>query len=158
MSTELSVSTTLQVDPHVWLAWIDQAPHRVRTVLAVRGKGAKDRVVPISGPLAEAIERWGGQFGHRGHVVRSLGRRGQAGARMSPVAIFNVVRKHGALIGQPTLAPHDLRRTYAQLGYQAGVPLTQISRLLGHASLTTTQRYLNLDLDLDVTVSDFIPF
>jgi len=68
------------------------------------------------------------------------------------------VRKHGALIGQPALAPHDLRRTYAQLGYQAGVPLTQISRLLGHASLTTTQRYLNLDLDLDVTVSDFIPF
>jgi len=133
-------------------------PHRVRTILAMRGKGAKDRVVPICGPLAEAIERWGGQFGHRGHVVRSLGRHGQAGARMSPVAIFNVVRKHGALIGQPTLAPHDLRRTYAQLGYQAGVPLTQISRLLGHASLTTTQRYLNLDLDLDVTVSDFIPF
>ena len=37
-------------------------------------------------------------------------------------------------------------RPIAQLGYQAGVPLTQISRLLGHASLTTTQRYLNLDL------------
>ena len=49
-------------------------------------------------------------------------------------------------------------RPIARLGYQAGVPLTQISRLLGHASLTTTQRYLNLDLDLDVTVSDFIPF
>jgi len=37
-------------------------------------------------------------------------------------------------------------RPIARLGYQAGVPLTQISRLLGHASLTTTQRYLNLDL------------
>jgi len=59
-------------------------PHRVRTVLAIRGKGAKDRVVPISAPLAEAIERWGGQFGHRGHVVRSLGRHGQAGQRPSP--------------------------------------------------------------------------
>ena len=56
------------------------------------------------------------------------------------------------------LAPHDLRWTYAQLGYEGGVPDTQISRLLGHASVAVTQRYLNLDLDLKTTVSDFIPF
>ena len=54
--------------------------------------------------------------------------------------------------------PHDLRRTYAQLGYQAGIPVTLISRLLGHAAIATTQRYLNLDLDLETTVSDVIPF
>ena len=48
-------------------------------------------------------------------------------------------------------------RTFAQLGYSAGVPLTQISTLLGHADVRTTQRYLNLALDLETTVSDFIP-
>jgi integrase len=62
------------------------------------------------------------------------------------------------MIGKPELQPHDLRRTYAQLGYEAGVPVTQVSRLLGHASVATTQKYLNLDLDLETTISDFVPF
>jgi integrase len=54
-------------------------------------------------------------------------------------------------------AAHDLRRTFAKLGYEAGVPITQISKLLGHSSVATTQRYLNLELNLEITISDFIP-
>lgn len=131
---------------------------RLRTVLAVHGKGAKDRIVPISDGLAKGIDSWGKHVGHNGHIVRSLGRNLEPGERISSVAIFNVVRKHGAMIGKPDLAPHDLRRTYAQLGYEAGVPLTQISKLLGHATVATTQRYLNLDLNLESTISDFMPF
>jgi integrase len=61
------------------------------------------------------------------------------------------------MIGKPELAPRDLRRTYAQFGYQARIPVTQILKLLGHSFLATTQHYLNLDLDLEVTISDFIP-
>jgi site-specific recombinase XerC len=61
------------------------------------------------------------------------------------------------MIGLPELAAHDLRRTYAQLGFDAGVPTTQMSKPLGHSSVETTQRYLNLDLDLEVTASDFVP-
>jgi integrase len=76
---------------------------------------------------------------------------------MSAVALFQIVRKYGRLINVPNLAPHDLRRTFAQLGYEAGVPITQISVLLGHANVSTTQKYLNLALDLETTVSDFIP-
>ena len=64
----------------------------------------------------------------------------------------------GNLIGKEDLQQHDFRRTYVQLGYEAGVPITQISRLLGHTSMETTQRYLNLELDLESTVSVFIPF
>jgi integrase len=60
-------------------------------------------------------------------------------------------------MGRPNLEPHDLRRTFAQLGYEAGVSITQISTLLGHATVETTQRYLNLELDLEMTASDFIP-
>lgn len=61
-------------------------------------------------------------------------------------------------MGKPALVPHDLRRTYAQLGYEAGVSVTQISILLGHASIETTMRYLSLELDLQTTISDFVPY
>jgi integrase len=49
----------------------------------------------------------------------------------------------GEMIGVPELSPHDLRRTYTHLRYDAGVPLTQIKELLDHASVATTQKYLH---------------
>jgi len=130
---------------------------RMRTVLQVRGKGDKLRAVPISDALANGLDGWAAEAG-AGRVLRSVDQGGRLAASMSQAAIFDVVRARGALIGKPDLAPHDLRRTFAQLGYEADVPLVQISRLLGHSSVTTTQRYLNLDLDLTVTASDFVPF
>jgi len=63
----------------------------------------------------------------------------------------------GPRVGVPGLDPHDLRRDYAQLGFDSGIPITQISALLGHESVKTTQTYLNLSLDLETTASDFIP-
>ena len=86
----------------------------------------------------------------------TLGMSQEIGDSLSDVVIFHIVQKHGAAIGIPELAPHDLRRTYSQLGYAAGVPITQISTLLEHSSIETTQRYLDLDLDPEVTASDFI--
>ena len=131
---------------------------KMRAVLSVTGKGKKSRTVPISDRLAAALDGWAAATGGEGLVLRSLGRKRVLGESMSTVAIFHIVRKHGAMIGKPALAPHDLRRTYAQLGHEAGVAVTQISRMLGHSNIATTQRYLNLELDLATTVSDFIPF
>jgi len=130
---------------------------KLRDVLQVKGKGAKDRVIPIKPILAERLREWKEAVKGGGLVARSLGMGKKLGEKMSAVAIFQLVRKYGALINCPELAPHDLRRTYAQLGYEAGVPITQISVLLGHSSVATTQKYLNLNLDLETTVSDFIP-
>jgi integrase len=129
-----------------------------RTVLAIKGKGARNRAVPIADRLADAIDEWASVVGGEGHIARALGMNRDPGKRISAQGIFRIVRKRGAMIGRADLAPHDLRRTYAQLGYEVGIPVTQISRLLGHANLTTTQRYLSLDLDLETTISDFIPF
>jgi integrase len=129
---------------------------RLRDVLEVRGKGAKDRVIPISEKLGNHLREWQEIVGG-GMVARSLGMSKQLGESMSAVAIFHLVSKYGERIGVPGLAPHDLRRTYAQLGYEAGVPITQISTLLGHSSVTTTQRYLDLSLDIETTASDFVP-
>jgi integrase len=131
---------------------------KMRTVLEVTGKGAKSRVVPISDRLANALDKWAGVVGGEGRVLRNVTKGGEIGDSISGVGVFNLVRDAGAAMGKPELAPHDLRRTYAQLGYEAGVPVTQISKLLGHSSISTTQRYLNLDLDLGTTVSDFVPF
>ena len=131
---------------------------KIRNVLQVKGKGAKDRVIPIKPILAERLQEWK-QVTGGGMIARSMTRKSktQFDKSMSAVAIFQLVSKYGAKIGKPGLAPHDLRRTYAQLGYNAGVPITQISVLLGHSSVATTQRYLNLNLDLEITASDFIP-
>ena len=113
--------------------------------------------MPINDRLAAAIDDWESVVGG-GYIARSISKGGEISDSLSAIGVFHIVRAAGEAIGKPSLAPHDLRRTYAQLGYEAGVPVTQISRLLGHASVATTQRYLNLDLDLKTTVSDFIPF
>lgn len=129
-----------------------------RNVLFVVGKGDKGREIPINETLATRLQEWKKITGG-GMIARAMVRKSktQIDGSMSAVAIFQLVAKYGAKIGKPGLAPHDLRRTYAQLGYNAGVPITQISVLLGHASVSTTQRYLNLNLDLETTASDFIP-
>jgi integrase len=129
---------------------------KIRAVLQVVGKGEKTRVVPISDRLAAEIDAWGAIVGGKGYILRSVKQNGAIGEKLSPVGLFNIVRKYGRGLGRPELAPHDLRRTYAQIGYESGVPITQISTLLGHASVTTTQRYLNLALDLETTISDFV--
>jgi integrase len=129
---------------------------KMRDVLEVKGKGAKDRVIPIKPILAERLREWREIVGG-GLVARSLGMKKELGESLSAVGAFQIVRRYGALIGVPELDPHDLRRTYAQLGYEAGVPITQIKELLAHASVATTQKYLDLSLDLETTASDFIP-
>ena len=130
---------------------------KMRTVLAVKGKSKKNRVVPISDDLANAMDQWGERIGHTGYMLRSLGMNREPGQSISAVALFQLVRRYGGSIGKPDLAAHDLRRTFAQLGHEAGVPIPQISKLLGHASVQTTMTYLNLELDLETTVSDFVP-
>ena len=141
---------------------------RFRTVLNITGKGSKNRVVPISDKLGSMLDTWGAAVGGAGLVLRSVGKGGNIGAGLSAAGLFEIVRGNGRLLanripdekraGQlAKLAPHDLRRTYAQIGYESGVPITQISKLLGHASVSTTQRYLNLALDLETTISDFVP-
>ena len=129
---------------------------KMRDVLEVKGKGAKARVIPVSHLLAERLREWLDLVGG-GFVARSLGMKKELGKSMSAVAVFQIVRKYGKMISVPELSPHDLRRTYAHLGYDAGVSITQIKELLGHASVATTQKYLDLSLDLENTASDFVP-
>ncbi|MCZ2127423.1 MAG: site-specific integrase [Anaerolineales bacterium] len=131
---------------------------KVRDVLEVIGKGNKTRVIPIKPILADRLRKWRDEVGG-GNIARSLtkGADKKIGKSLSAVGIFKIVAEYGAMIGIPELAPHDARRTYAQLGYEAGIPITQISVLLGHSTVAVTQKYLDLALDIETTISDFIP-
>jgi integrase len=81
---------------------------------------------------------------------------------LTPQAIYNVVKEHVLAAGyyngqgEPALAAHDLRRTAAALALKGGADLRQIQQMLGHASITTTERYLEPMRSLQVTAGDFI--
>ncbi len=154
----LMMAAGLRREEAASLQFTDIVKQNERYVLNVLGKGAKDRVVPINTRLAEAIIDWQFLVGVEGLILRSLGRNKEPGESISTTGLYNIVQKRGSMIGKPELQPHDLRRTYAELGRRAGVPISQISKLLGHASIETTQEYLNIELDLDTTISDFVPF
>lgn len=127
-----------------------------RGVLSFTGKGRKKRSVPISEHLETRLIEWKKETGG-GRIARGFKKGGRMTDSLSTRAVSDIVHHYGAMIGLPELEVHDLRRTWAQLGLEAGIPIQQISILLGHSSLTITQKYLDLQVDLSQTVSDFIP-
>lgn len=136
---------------HLTFGCVKQLPDDdgYRTVLEIRsGKGDKNRVVPIQPLLAERLAEWKAltESADIDPVVR-----------ISAVRVFQIVRKYGRKMKQPELAPHDLRRTFAQLAHKGGVSIEEVGYLLGHNSVKTTQRYLDLRLNVHITGSDFVP-
>ena len=126
-----------------------------REVLEVTGKGKKTRVVPISPTLARRLHAWQETTGG-GNVARSLEQSGALGESLSTVGIWKIVNEYGARLGFPELAPHDLRRTFGRLGWEATHDLILIKSLLGHSSARTTENYIGIKIQLDSTVSDSI--
>jgi len=121
------------------------------------GKGRRHRTVAVPHWVKRILDAWltaseiteGPLF----RIVRKGGKIGPA-QPLSEDAIYTLVRKCGAAIGHPDLAPHDLRRTCAKLCRKAGGELEQIQFLLGHASIQTTERYLGSQQDLIQAVND----
>lgn len=118
-------------------------------------KGKRRRTVPLTDNLASRLRYWFAAHpdqGHcgfehgRGSVCRSsLALVGPRGAVIDPKNFTNVKFKTALVdagIGHARV--HDLRHTYASRLVTAGVPLTHIQRLLGHESITTTERYAHL--------------
>lgn len=121
------------------------------------GKRNKMRTVPISPALKTAIDEWSRAAGvQTGRVFRSM-RRGDnvVGDSMSAQAIFDVVKHYATILGVDA-RPHDLRRTFAKLALKGGSPTDQIQKSLGHDSIVTTERYLNIDQDLQDAPADHV--
>lgn len=67
---------------------------------------------------------------------------------IGPQGLYYVVRDAAKRAGLPHLAPHDLRRTAAKLSRAGGATVEQISIVLGHSSINTTEMYLGTKLEL----------
>jgi len=114
------------------------------------GKGGRVRSVPMPSWTKSALDSWA-QAGEisSGVVFRAVSKGGRVIAtKITPRGIFAVVQRFGAQICLPKLAPHDLRRTFAELAHKGKAGLEQIQLSLGHASLMTTERYLGVRQDL----------
>jgi integrase len=122
------------------------------------GKGGHIRTVPIPDWVAEAVAVWLTEAGvTEGAVFRAINKAGRIASNgFSPKVIWGVVKQASARCGLANVAPHDLRRTCARLGHQAGGELEQIQFLLGHVSVQTTERYLGCKQRLRNAVNDNI--
>ena len=111
-------------------------------MMTVLGKGNKERLVPLSPPAREALDRWlanltPGRFlfpapGRAGHVARQV--------------IARDIKALAARAGLPAskVSPHVLRHAFASHLLQNGADLRAVQRLLGHADIATTQVYTHV--------------
>ena len=125
-----------------------------KDVLSIRGKGDKVRTIQISSLLASHLREWKSTIGG-GRVARSINKAGTLGESLSTVGIFGIVRKYGNMIGIDDLDPHDCRRSYGRLIYEATRDIVRVMTLLGHKDVKTTQKYIGLDIKLDLEESAF---
>jgi len=122
------------------------------------GKGRRVRTVPMPSWTKHAIDAWIAESGiDSGFVFRRMDKSGRViGESMAARSIFQIVHGAGVRIGVPNLAPHDLRRTFAKLAHQGKPALEQIQLSLGHASVTTTERYLGVRQDFTDSPCDHL--
>ena len=115
-------------------------------IVRVRGKGKKERLVPIGEPALLAIKTYWARLPTTpvgtGPVFQSETR---ARSPLSPLMLQRRLKKYLALAGlDPALTPHKLRHSYATHLLDAGADLRSVQELLGHAHLVTTQVYTHV--------------
>ena len=123
----------------------------------LEGKHNRIRSVPIAAWTKQTLDEWTEAAGvQTGRVFRALDKSGRMiRPSLSAQAIYEIVRTYCAQCGQPA-GPHDLRRTFARLAFRGNAPLHEIQASMGHASLTTTERYLGLGQDLVHAPCDYL--
>jgi integrase/recombinase XerC len=123
-------------------------------LLKVKGKGRKERIVPVGSKALDAI---------KSYMVERIPLKGKdkalflnrTGTRLTDRGVRRIVVKYARLIGiDGQIGPHALRHTFATHLLHGGADLRVIQELLGHSSLSTTQKYTHLDVTHLIDVYD----
>ena len=153
---EFFYSTGVRVSELVGLNWADIDFQL--GIIRVVGKGSKERIVPIGEIALKALrdyaqelrKKW--NIAGKGETAVFLNNRGE---RITTRSVARIVEKHLKQAGiQIQMGPHGLRHSFATHLLNSGADLRAIQELLGHASLSTTQRYTHLNLDQLTAVYD----
>ena len=120
--------------------------HWNEQLVRVRGKGKKERVVPIGTPALRAIEAYWQRRTSRPSPNEPVFHRSESSSEpMSVRTLQHRLKRHLAVAGlDPKLTPHKLRHSYATHLLDAGADLRSVQELLGHAHLATTQVYTHV--------------
>jgi integrase/recombinase XerC len=127
-------------------------------LVRVIGKGNKERIVPVGKEAVKAVRRYL-------ESAQPLRKKADAetgplfinarGGRLSTRSVANIVKKYGKEGGlMLDISPHALRHTFATHLLDGGADLRSVQELLGHASLSTTQKYTHVSLDKLMEVYD----
>lgn len=122
----------------------------------LRGKGRKERVVPIGEVAIQAINRYRGSLPPQAappHPSAPLFLN-HRGGRLTTRSVARIVARHSSRLPSGAISPHALRHSYATHLLDEGADLRSIQEMLGHASLSTTQKYTHLAADQLLAVYD----
>ena len=120
---------------------------RERLLLVRSGKGKKDRVVPVPGRAAAALDTY--LAAARPELVKRLDAAlflSRQGTRLSLVGLRAIVKRHGRAVGV-NVSPHTLRHTCATHLLRGGADIRHVQELLGHRSLATTALYTRVAVE-----------
>jgi integrase/recombinase XerD len=112
--------------------------------LILKGKGSKERLVPISSRAEEAVARWRENVPGSSLWLFPSGKK-----HLSRIRLYQIVRAMAADAGIPPdrISPHVLRHNFATHLLSGGADLRVVQSLLGHADIATTQIYTHVDSD-----------
>ncbi|MEW5801325.1 MAG: site-specific tyrosine recombinase/integron integrase [bacterium] len=127
--------------------------------IRVLGKGKKERIVPLGTKAASALREY---IPYKRNVQKQTGIHdlspvfiNKYGKRLSTRGVARICKKYFHKNGiADSASPHSLRHTFATHLLDAGVDLRSIQEMLGHASLSTTQKYTHMSLDHLMQVYD----
>jgi len=122
-------------------------------IVRVMGKGRKERIVPVGGKAIDALKSYlegrGGSAGENPVFINS------SGGRLTARTVGRLVKKytrHSGIFRK--VSPHSLRHTFATHLLDAGADIREIQEMLGHSSLSTTQRYTHVSMGKLMEVYD----
>ena len=116
--------------------------------LRVMGKGAKERLVPISPRAIKELDFW---FDDRRHMIIKPGEEdyvflNRRGAHLTRTMILIMIKQQAEAAGiKKTISPHTLRHSFATALLEGGADLRAIQAMLGHESIGTTEIYTHID-------------